>query len=164
VGHSSGCAVSDAIAEKITDPNHAELINLEGFRPSTALQKRMKTLCVYSDTTLSKNEIAEIRATHPQNLTSAGQLVSGPAGSMKLCKNSMRMPVHHCKSTHCLHFSLVNRTSPDSLGYDYPLNGYKGCYANLTYLPEMPTQTADGEYDNPPPTQQQQRQDDGASS
>lgn len=175
MGHSSGAAVSDAIAERITKPSHAELINIEGFAPSPHLQERMKTLCVYSDTTRTKEEIAELRyhdahlkAGEGRDLNRYGNLVSSPASSMKNCAHSVRVPVHHCKSTHCLHFSLVNLSSPDELHYDYKTNGYNGCHSNLTYLHELhqgETQTADGEYDaQPEPRQQQQQQQNGESS
>jgi hypothetical protein len=48
VGHSSGAALSDKVAQLVNAPDNMELVNLDGFAPSVTVQNRMKSTCVYA--------------------------------------------------------------------------------------------------------------------
>jgi hypothetical protein len=116
VGHSSGAALSNQVAQLVRNPSQIELVNLDGFAPSAALQKRVKSTCWYA-----------------QNKRAG--LLSNNASSMKSnCQNSRSYEAPHCQTKWCLHFSLVNKRTPAGLGTDFKANGYNTCSTNLDYL------------------------------
>lgn len=116
VGHSSGAALSNAVAAQVKNPKQVELVDLDGFTPSMSLQNKMPTTCWYA-----------------QNKKNG--LYSNNAGAMKNnCKNSQAFQNTTCNTKWCLHFALVVKSAPPNLGTDFPTNGYKGCHSNLDWL------------------------------
>lgn len=120
-GHSSGAALSNRLAEKVPNPERVSLYSLDGFAASESLQKRVNTTCVY--------------AYNPET-----GLQSRNAGSMKSrCPKAKQKgySTTGCSTPWCMHFSIVNKTAPSNLGggADFIQRGYKGCGANLFWLP-----------------------------
>lgn len=114
VGHSSGCALVNDVAEKCLEAgaSNFRLVCLDGFRPSKALLAHPGT-AVWSaewENHLSLNYHA---------------LQSAP------CFRVFHPP--HCTHLWSLHFSLVNRASTDIV-VDGILHGYRDCVANLDVL------------------------------
>jgi len=118
VGHSSGAALSDKVAQLVKNPSNMELVNLDGFAPSAAVQKRMKSTCVYAVS------------------SKINGLTSLNAASMKgNCLNSEAYTDAHCTTPWCMHFSLVNEKAPSALSSStFAAHGYDGCSTNLSWL------------------------------
>ena len=120
VGHSSGAALSNQVAGLVRNPSQIELVNLDGFSPSAALQKRVKSTCWYA-----QNQRAGLQSNNASSMRSN-------------CQNSRSYEAPHCTTKWCLHFSLVNKRTPAGLGTDFKANGYKTCSTNLDYLASSP--------------------------
>lgn len=89
-GHSSGAAISNRIAELVKEPSHIRLVNLDGFAPSKALQKKVHSTCWYA-----KN----------------GKHLSRNAGAMTgSCVIHKAFNTNVCTDPWCLHNVLVNKT------------------------------------------------------
>lgn len=122
VGHSSGAALANRVAELVARPQQIELVDLDGFAASASLQKKAKTTCVYAVQTVTGMQ-------------------SRNAISMKeACRLSHAYKDSKCQTPWCLHFSLVNtQVAPSLSGADFKKNGYLGCGTNLDWLkPDEP--------------------------
>jgi hypothetical protein len=117
-GHSSGAALSNRVAELVKRPSQIELVNLDGFAPSLAVQKAVDSRCMYG-------ESSKIKGLESLNAT-----------SMKSnCLVSQAYIDGHCTTAWCMHFSLVNEVAPANLGpTTYKSHGYDGCKTNLSWL------------------------------
>lgn len=89
VGHSSGSALSNEIAEKMNDPKRISLVVLDGFLPSEKLQRYSTTSCFSARSTDSK-------------------LFSPNYKYMERCKHFTSIKTDICRNPTCLHFSVVN--------------------------------------------------------
>lgn len=117
-GHSSGAALSDRVAELVKNPAQIELVALDGFAPSPALQKRVNSRCIYAYSTSVKG-LASLNAASMQNN----------------CMVSHAYADAHCRTSWCLHFSLVNEVAPPNLSAStFKAHGYDGCRTNLSWL------------------------------
>jgi hypothetical protein len=114
-GHSSGAALANEAARLVRDPSQIELVDLDGFRASNAIQRRVRTTCVYA--------------------VNQSGLPSRNAPSMESCARPKMYRDHHCKTKWCLHFSVVNTVAPANLSSStFKRDGYKGCGTNLSWL------------------------------
>ncbi len=122
-GHSSGSAlatetVRQALLE-LTDPAQRariELVDLDGFTPPSEIRHRVKTNCWAAQQEKSG-------------------LKSFNAGADGHCENVFTYRDEHCATQWCLHFTLVNRSTPAALGAsDFARQGYQGCETNLDWL------------------------------
>jgi len=114
VGHSSGCAIANAVDRAVGDHSHIVLVALDGFVPDGNQLKRPSTqvwAAVCGDAK-SKNYKAL------QNVAGA------------------RLQVYKatdCKTMWALHFSLVNAAGNDKVVTSIA-TGYAQCRANLVWL------------------------------
>jgi len=117
VGHSSGCAISNAVDAGIDDPDkNTVLVALDGFTPSNAQLKRPSTQ-VWG---------AKCNGVPSRNLP------SNPTG---LLKDRLRVFIAtNCTKMWPLHFSLVNANASNDLIGDDITKGYANCRANLLFL------------------------------
>lgn len=115
VGHSSGCAIANAVDEALKDHSKIVLVSLDGFKPSREQLKRASTQ-VWG---------AECDGVKSRNYHDALK------GQLKVYTAT------NCKTMWALHFSLVNSAANDK---DVPnikggwVNGYVNCRANLVWL------------------------------
>lgn len=119
VGHSSGCAIADAVADRVRQlvsgkiPN-LELILLDGFLPSRAVRDVVSYKCVSAHNGSSKS------------LNWTGMSTCGA--------HFIDLPAPNCGSElWCLHFSIVNSAATASTVQTIP-EGYTNCKANLSWL------------------------------
>ena len=116
IGHSSGTAISDALASRVKRNRNLRVVNLDGWVPSSSNLE--KTLCVY--------------AIGMNGKSSAG------TESMNQCKHKYQIPASQtegCTNQWCLHFRTMNARSPSSVnGANMLTEGYKNCNANLIWL------------------------------
>lgn len=118
VGHSSGCAISNAVAEKALEleggkAKNFRLVALDGFRPRKALFAKIDIWCWSA-----KN------GTHKSRNWDSME-ASGKFKTYDAC---------NCGSeAWCLHFSLVNENATADTVKKI-LQGYTNCKANLTWL------------------------------
>jgi hypothetical protein len=124
VGHSSGAALSDTVAGQIQNSAQIQLVSLDGFAPSPALQKRLNGAHADRPGALC------VSAHH-------GGMESRNASSMQACANHRQYADNHCQSVWCLHFSLVDKATPSSLGSNFPRDGYDGCDTNVDWLSSL---------------------------
>lgn len=118
-GHSSGAAISNRVASLVKNPRQIDLVNLDGFAPSSALQERVgSSTCWY--------------AVNPALARS-----SLNASSMRGCRSSAKIQSSSCVTPMCLHFALVNKGAPAQLR-NYRAEGYTSCRTNLDWLPTRP--------------------------
>jgi hypothetical protein len=121
VGHSSGSALSKAVARQVQDPQKIELVSLDGFFIDAGLRSRVKKAsCWY----------AENRVTGLQS-NNAGSMRGNCGSSAKKYNDNS-----HCRAQWCLHFSLVNKNAPADLGGggDFMRRGYLNNVSNLEWL------------------------------
>jgi hypothetical protein len=115
VGHSSGCAIANAVDEAFKDHDKIVLVSLDGFAPSKGQLARPSTQ-VWA---------AECEGVKSRNYH------KGLKGRLKV------YPATDCKTMWALHFSVVNTSANDA---DVPdvkggwKNGYVNCRANLCWL------------------------------
>jgi hypothetical protein len=112
VGHSSGCAVANAVDKELTNTSNVALVTLDGFGPDPDQLKRSNTQVwgAECDGVKSKN--------YP-----------GPsAGKRKIYQ------AKNCKKLYALHFVLVNAAANDDTVHSIS-TGYLKCEANLVWLP-----------------------------
>ncbi|MFL5342523.1 MAG: hypothetical protein ACJ8F7_20445 [Gemmataceae bacterium] len=111
VGHSSGCAISNAVDKGLTDTSKIVLVALDGFTPDHQQLQRSSTQ-VWG---------AVCNGVKSRNY-------NGGLGS--------RLKVHQatdCKTDWALHFSLVNTAATDKT-VPTRQKGYFQCQANLEWL------------------------------
>ena len=122
VGHSSGAALSNRVAELAQNPGRIELVDLDGFSPSHWLQRRVPTTCMYA-------------------VNRANRLTSNNASSIRAnCGSNARAYQNQtCRTRWCLHFSLANKSAPADLGggADFKRRGYQGCNTNIDWLERL---------------------------
>ncbi len=119
-GHSSGSQYANNLVEWMLDQGvpaaNINLVNLDGFRASESLKKRVQTTC-WSATN---------GRTNSNNYDPSCRIYKAP----------------HCKTKWCLHFSLVNRIAPSDLsgGSDFIRRGYgkKDCQTNTDWIETNP--------------------------
>lgn len=114
-GHSSGSALADEVAARISNPSRAKLVSLDGFHPSPELQDRLNTAC------WSSRE----GGLHSPNYS----FERDGCGA-----NFHSLPVEGCSSVMCMHFKLINYNAESNLGGDYVSNGYNRLDVNLDWL------------------------------
>jgi len=111
VGHSSGCAIANAVHAGLEYIGHHVLVALDGFTPS-ALQLDEETTQVWG---------AVCDGVRSRNFPG-------------LVKGRRRIyTAKNCKSEWALHFSLVNANATDRLVTSIS-KGYANCQANLCFL------------------------------
>jgi hypothetical protein len=111
VGHSSGCAVANAVDKGLKDTKNVVLVALDGFSPDDDQLSRPTT---------------QVWGAMCGNVTSKN--FPGPS------KGRRRIyPATHCKTLWALHFSLVNAAATDSTVHGVS-TGYFNCQANLGFL------------------------------
>ncbi len=117
VGHSSGCAIANAVDKRRQTPRKVvALVALDGFSPDADQLKRETTQVwgAICDGVTSKN-------------------FPGSAGGRR---HIYQVPVKNCKELWPLHFVLVNAAARDKL-VTGTRNGYVNCEANLIWLPHL---------------------------
>jgi alpha-beta hydrolase superfamily lysophospholipase len=114
VGHSSGCAIANAVDHALADHDKVSLVALDGFAPDRAQLARPGTQ-VWA---------AECNGVESRNHAS----LKGVVGSrLKIYKAT------GCRSSWALHFSLVNAAASDA-SVKSIATGYVNCRANLMWL------------------------------
>ena len=119
VGHSSGCAIANALDRMLKDNSKINLVALDGFAPDAKQLARPSTQ-VWS-------------------------AINGGAKSLNYDKLKAKVPSlkeHHapgCTTIWALHFSLVNAAATDKIVTgkkveDIIKTGYRHCKANLAWL------------------------------
>jgi hypothetical protein len=115
VGHSSGCAIANAVDAGVDSDDQIVLVALDGFKPSDSQLAREDTQ-VWG---------AECQGQRSRNYP-------GPAKGRRMVYTAT-----NCKSEWPLHFSLVNTNASDAnkalVGGDIT-QGYFNCRANLCFL------------------------------
>ena len=111
VGHSSGCAIANAVDAGLEWTENIVLVALDGFSPSADQLDRESTQVwgAMCDGVQSRNFPGLVK------------------GRRKV------FTATNCKSEWALHFSLVNANSKDDL-VDSVAKGYANCRANLLFL------------------------------
>jgi len=112
VGHSSGCAIANAVDAGLKSTDKIVLVALDGFTPN-ARQLDRKTTQVWGavcDGVQSRN--------YPKSTLRGRRRI---------------YTAHDCKTTWALHFSLVNTAAKDGLIHNVA-TGYANCQANLLFL------------------------------
>jgi pimeloyl-ACP methyl ester carboxylesterase len=111
VGHSSGCAIANAVDKGLKDTSKVVLVALDGFTPAPDQLQRSTTQVwgAVCDGVKSMN--------YP-----------GVAGGRRRVYEAK-----DCKTKWALHFSLVNESATDSLVKSIAA-GYVHCRANLAWL------------------------------
>jgi hypothetical protein len=114
VGHSSGCAIANAVDRGLKDHSNVVLVALDGFGPDRKQLAR-------SSTQVWAAVCGEAKSRNYQALKN---LVGG---KLKVYKAT------DCKTPWALHFSLVNAAATDSAVKSIA-TGYAQCRANLVWL------------------------------
>jgi hypothetical protein len=114
VGHSSGCAIANAVDRVFKDHSHIALIALDGFLPDAEQMARSST----------------------QVWSAVGG--GGTSLNYQKLKDRIggRLQVYQptsCSTTWALHFSLVNAAATDKVVKNIS-TGYAQCRANLVWL------------------------------
>lgn len=114
VGHSSGCAVANALDAELKDVTNVRLVALDGYAPSPAQMARATTQ-VWAAT--------------------CGDSVSRNHNALKKAVGSRLKvyPAKDCYDGWALHFSVVNSAATDKSVTSIK-TGYAGCRANLMWL------------------------------
>jgi basic membrane lipoprotein Med (substrate-binding protein (PBP1-ABC) superfamily) len=114
VGHSSGCAIANAVDRGLKDHANVVLVALDGFGPDRKQLARSST---------------QVWAAECDGVTSRNYkaLKGAVGGRLKVYTASS------CKTSWALHFSLVNAAANDSAVQSIA-TGYAQCRANLVWL------------------------------
>ena len=112
VGHSSGCAIANAVDAGVDSDNHIVLVALDGYRPSDSQVDRGDT------------QVWGAKAQR-RDITALPEPRQGRAGSI---------PRKTAKTKWALHFSLVNTNVKADLVNTDIAKGYDDCQANLSFL------------------------------
>ncbi len=111
VGHSSGCAIANAVDKGLKDTSKVVLVALDGFTPDSGQLIR-------SSTQVWGAVCGDVKSMNYPGLA---------GGRRKVYE------AKDCKSKWALHFSLVNAAATDSLVKSIA-TGYVQCWANLAWL------------------------------
>ena len=114
VGHSSGCAIANAVDRGLKDTSNVTLVALDGFAPSRDQLARPSTQVWAA-------ECGSAVSLNHDNLKKA------VGGRLKIYKAT------NCKELWALHFSVVNSGASDK-SVTKVANGYAQCRANLMWL------------------------------
>ena len=114
VGHSSGCAIANAVDRSLKDHGKVVLVALDGFGPDRKQLAR-------SNTQVWAAECDGVKSRNHRSLKAA------VGGRLKVYTAT------DCKTAWALHFSLVNAAANDSAVKDIA-TGYANCRANLVWL------------------------------
>lgn len=124
VGHSSGCAIANAVDAELKNYNKITLVALDGYCPSEAQLGRPGTQVWVADSPTG-------RSLHYDDLQKSVKNYD-----LKN-KDWVWVNVHHagadCSTKLSLHFSLVNLNSSDDAVKSIP-QGYTNCQANLCFI------------------------------
>ena len=124
VGHSSGCAVANAVDAGLKDHTKIILVVLDGYAPSNAQLARPSTQVWVAESGTGRS----LHYTDLQNRIKDYSLQAKVKTQVKIYKAST-----NCSTKLSLHFSLVNLSSSDALVQHIP-DGYKDCQANLPWM------------------------------
>jgi hypothetical protein len=115
VGHSSGCAIANAVDRGLKDTSKVILVALDGFAPSRAQLARPST------------QVWAAECGHAKSRNHDG-LKNAVGGRLKIYKAT------HCRhSPWALHFSVVNSAASDKAVTSIA-TGYAHCRANLCWM------------------------------
>jgi hypothetical protein len=114
VGHSSGCAIANAVDNAVKDHDKVKLIVLDGFLPDRAQLARASTQV------WSAEGSRGVARNHDRLKKAIG-------GQLNIYKSSS------CTTRMALHFSVVNAAATDASVPDIP-SGYSNCRANLVWM------------------------------
>jgi len=112
VGHSSGCAIANAVDAGVNSDEHIVLVALDGYRPS--------------DSQVDRGDTQVWGAKGPNGETS----LRYPSAA----KGRRIYPAETQKTKWALHFSLVNSNVKADLSGSEIAKGYDDCEANLSFL------------------------------
>jgi hypothetical protein len=124
VGHSSGCAIANAVDAGLKDHSKITLVALDGYCPSAKQLARPGTQVWVAESSTG-------RSLHYKDLQDSVKdydLKNKDWVWVNIYKASA-----NCSTKLALHFSLVNLASSDGLVKHIP-DGYNDCNANLSFL------------------------------
>ncbi|HEU0215329.1 MAG TPA: hypothetical protein VFQ90_01610 [Stellaceae bacterium] len=124
VGHSSGCAVANAVDAGLKDHKKIILVALDGYSPSNAQLERPSTQVWVAESSTGRS----LHYTDLQDRIKNYNLKAKVKTQIKIYKAPAS-----CSTKLSLHFSLVNLSSSDALVRSIP-DGYKDCKANLPWM------------------------------
>lgn len=115
VGHSSGCAIANAVHRGLKDSSNVTLVALDGFAPDRAQLARASTQvwAAVCGSAVSRNH---------------NGLKKAVGGRLKVYKAT------NCFQSWALHFSVVNSAANDKVVTSIA-TGYAQCRANLMWMP-----------------------------
>jgi len=118
VGHSSGCAIANGVARRLSENDKIALVALDGFLPDAKQLKRPST------------QVWGAVSGNAKSLHHDGMKSGGKERFHEFTANP------DCTTKVALHFSLVNRAANDRdiKNFHDIKNGYKACVANLCWL------------------------------
>ncbi len=130
VGHSSGCAVANAVDAQVKDHKNIVLVALDGYLPSREQLDRPSTQVWVAESGIGKS-------LHHDGL------IDNIKEYNRKAKVPQTVHIHtaspDCTMTWALHFSLVNLLSSNILvgntSAKAVAHGYDNCNANLAWLP-----------------------------
>jgi hypothetical protein len=111
VGHSSGCAIANAVDASLKKTNNIVLVALDGFKPSDKQLDR-------TTTQVWGAECDGVKSFHYPGFDKGRRKIYSATD---------------CKTTWALHFSMVNAAAKDGLVHSIK-TGYARCVANLLFL------------------------------
>jgi len=114
VGHSSGCAIANAVDRGLKDTSKVILVALDGFAPSRAQLARPST------------QVWAAECGHAKSRNHDG-LKNAVGGRLKIYKAT------HCHHSWALHFSVVNGAAKKKAVTSIA-TGYAHCRANLMWM------------------------------
>jgi hypothetical protein len=115
VGHSSGCAIANAVDRAVKDHDRVGLVALDGFLPDGAQLARPST------------QVWAAEGSREGVSRNHDDLKEAIGGRLKIYKAT------GCTTLMALHFSLVNAAATDASVPDIP-SGYTNCRANLVWM------------------------------
>ena len=124
VGHSSGCAIANAVDAALKDHTKIVLVALDGYAPSDAQLARPSTQVWIAEGGGGKSLHHDDLLTRIKDYNRKAK-VSIKANIYKASAD--------CSTQLALHFSLVNVSASNRLVQHIP-DGYKSCQANLSWL------------------------------
>jgi hypothetical protein len=135
VGHSSGCAIANAVVYGMADAptanwNALHLIALDGFRPRDDVLVRPTTECWHA-------------WCNPDQSSDMFPFSAGSVRSLNWDRGNENQPwfksyrAYDCENEWALHFSLVNKNASDKIVKDI-VDGYDDISVNLCWLQVPP--------------------------
>ena len=124
VGHSSGCAIANAVDAGLKDHTKTILVALDGYCPGPAQLGRAGTQVWVAESSMG-------RSLHYIDLQDT--VKNYDKKNKDWVWVNIYKALDDCSTKLALHFSLVNLSSSDDLVKFIP-DGYKNCRANLSYL------------------------------